>query len=149
MKIDIKEFFEVRNSMIMMKFAFGVIFMRPPFSKWLPTKSSNYQWSPISMKIDISGVFWSEKLVGNDETCNHISEFWYGSRLGISVFAPKHNQTSLLLLFSFLSFRGTWTCPRQISGTTVQLCGKGGQSHILRGSKGMGVTIESYWKGAI
>jgi hypothetical protein len=24
-----------------------------------------------------------------------------------------------------------------------QLCGKGGQSHILRGSKGVGVTIES------
>jgi hypothetical protein len=30
-----------------------VIFMMPPFSKWLPTKSSNCQWSPISMKIDI------------------------------------------------------------------------------------------------
>jgi hypothetical protein len=26
------------------------------------------------------------------------------------------------------------------------LCGKGGQSHILRGSKGVGVTIESYGK---
>jgi hypothetical protein len=25
----------------MMKFAFRVIFTRPPFSKWLPTKSSN------------------------------------------------------------------------------------------------------------
>jgi hypothetical protein len=25
-------------------------------------------------------------------------------------------------------------------------CGKGGQSHILRGSKGVGVTIESYGK---
>ena len=29
---------------------------------------------------------------------------------------------------------------------SFQLCGKGGQSHILRGSKGMGVTIESYGK---
>jgi hypothetical protein len=36
-----------------MKFAFRVIFTRPPFSKWLPTKSSNCQWSLISMKIDI------------------------------------------------------------------------------------------------
>jgi hypothetical protein len=26
----------------------------------------------------------------------------------------------------------------------ADLCGKGGQSHILRGSKGVGVTIESY-----
>ena len=26
------------------------------------------------------------------------------------------------------------------------LCSKGGQSHILRGSKGVGVTIESYGK---
>jgi hypothetical protein len=30
---------------------------------------------------------------------------------------------------------------------SFQLCGKGGQSHILRGSKGVGVTIiESYGK---
>jgi hypothetical protein len=25
-------------------------------------------------------------------------------------------------------------------------CGQEGQSHILRGSKGVGVTIKSYWK---
>jgi hypothetical protein len=43
--------------MVMMKFAFRVILMGPPFSKWLPTKSSNCQWSPISMKIDISQYF--------------------------------------------------------------------------------------------
>jgi hypothetical protein len=30
------------------------------------------------------GVSWSEELVG---------EFWYGGRLGTSVFASKHNQT--------------------------------------------------------
>ena len=29
---------------------------------------------------------------------------------------------------------------------SFQLCGKGGQSNILRGSKGVGVTIESYGK---
>ena len=29
---------------------------------------------------------------------------------------------------------------------SFQLCGKEGQSHILRGSKGVGVTIESYGK---
>jgi hypothetical protein len=27
-----------------------------------------------------------------------------------------------------------------------QICGKGGQSHIFGGSKGVGVTIESYGK---
>jgi hypothetical protein len=27
-----------------------------------------------------------------------------------------------------------------------QLCGKGGESHILRGSNGVGFTIESYGK---
>ena len=27
-----------------------------------------------------------------------------------------------------------------------QICSKGGQSHIFRGSKGVGVTIESYGK---
>jgi hypothetical protein len=46
-------YFEVRNWLVMMKFAFRVIFTRPPISKWLPTKSSNCQRSPISMKIDI------------------------------------------------------------------------------------------------
>ena len=45
------------------------------------------------------GVFWSEELVGSDETCIHMPEFWYGGRLGTSVFASKHNQTSLLLFF--------------------------------------------------
>jgi hypothetical protein len=30
--------------------------------------------------------------------------------------------------------------------SSVQLCGKGGQSHILRGSNGVGVTVESYGK---
>ena len=39
------------------------------------------------------GVFWSEILVGNDETCIHMPKFWYGGRLGTSVFAFKHNQT--------------------------------------------------------
>jgi hypothetical protein len=41
-------------------------------------------------------VFWSEELVGNDETCIHMPELWYGGRLGTSVYASKHNQTSLL-----------------------------------------------------
>jgi hypothetical protein len=50
------------------------------------------------------GVFWSEELVGNDETCIHMPEFWYGGRLGTSVFASKHNQTLLLLLLFFLFF---------------------------------------------
>jgi hypothetical protein len=50
------------------------------------------------------GVFWSEELVGNDETCIHMPEFWYGGRLGTSVFASKQNQTSLLLLNSQAKF---------------------------------------------
>jgi hypothetical protein len=37
----------VTNSLVMMKFAFIIIFTRSPFSKWLPTKSSNCQWCPI------------------------------------------------------------------------------------------------------
>ena len=39
------------------------------------------------------GVFSSEELVGNDETCIHMPEFWYGGRLENSVFASKYNQT--------------------------------------------------------
>jgi hypothetical protein len=37
-------------------------------------------------------------------------------------------------------FHETWWSYRYM------FCGKGGQSHILRGSKGVGVTIESYGK---
>jgi len=48
------------------------------------------------------GVFWSEELVGNNETCIHMPEFWYGGRLGTSVFASKHNQTSLCIAFIML-----------------------------------------------
>ena len=42
-------------------------------------------------------------------------------------------------------FHETWWSYRYIFlvGLSFQLCGKGGQSHILRGSKGVGVTIES------
>ena len=50
----------------------------------------------------------------------------------------------IIILVILLSFRAPWTCPRQISGTTGQnfmICGKGGQSHIFGGSKGVGVTI--------
>ena len=50
------------------------------------------------------GVYWSEELVGNDETCIHMPEFWYGGRLGTSVFASKHNKTYLLLLLLLLLF---------------------------------------------
>ena len=66
------------------------------------------------------GVFWCAKWDGNDETCIHIPEFWYGGRLGTSAFASKHNQTSLLLLLLlliFLFFFSPWTCPTKFSET--------------------------------
>ena len=69
MKIDIKEYFEVRNLLVMIKFAFRAISTRPPFSKWLPKKSSNCQWSDFNENWYL-GVFWSEELVGNDEICS-------------------------------------------------------------------------------
>jgi hypothetical protein len=53
----------------MIKIAFGVIFTMPPSPKWPPTKSRNCYWSPISRKIDILGVIWSEELIGNNESC--------------------------------------------------------------------------------
>jgi uncharacterized membrane protein len=52
------------------------------------------------------------------------------------VFAPF---LIIIIIIIILSFRAPWTCPWQI-------CGKGGQSHIFGGSKGVGVTIESYGK---
>jgi hypothetical protein len=77
--------FEVRNSLVMMKFAFRVISTRPPFSKWLPTNRQivnglRFQWKFISRSILKWGIGWCP-------------EFWYGGRLGTSVFASKHNQT--------------------------------------------------------
>jgi hypothetical protein len=50
------------------------------------------------------GVFWSEELVGNDETCIHMPEFWYGGRLGTSVFASKHNQTSFCIVLYLIVY---------------------------------------------
>ena len=47
----------------MIKFALRVISTRPPFSKWLPKKSSNCQWSDFNENWYL-GVFWSEELVG-------------------------------------------------------------------------------------
>ena len=49
-------YFEVRNWLIMMKFAFRVIFTRPPISKWLPTNRQivnglRFQWKLISKII--------------------------------------------------------------------------------------------------
>ena len=75
----------MRNSLVIMKFALRVIFTRPPFSKWLPTKSSNCQWSPISMNIDIKEYF---------EVRNWLVMMNFAS----SVFASIYNQTSLLFL---------------------------------------------------
>jgi hypothetical protein len=39
-----------------------------------------------------------------------------------------------------------WSYGYMLLVSSVQLCGKGGQSHILRGSNGVGVTVESYGK---
>ena len=47
---------------------------------------------------------------------------------------------------STADLRNYWTEFHEIWRSYSQLCGKGGQSHILRGSKGVGVTIESYGK---
>jgi hypothetical protein len=45
-------------------------------------------------------------------------------------------------------FHETWWSYRYmfLVDPKVQICGKGGQSHIFGGSKGVGVTIESYGK---
>ena len=84
---------EVRNLLVMMKFAFRVIFKRPPFSKWLPTKSSNCQWSPISMKIDIWEYFEARNWLVMMKLASTCPNSDIEGRLGTSVFASKHNQT--------------------------------------------------------
>ena len=66
------------------------------------------------------GVFWSEELVGNDETCIHMPEFWYGGRLGISVFASKHNQTSLCI--AFIMLRCLWIVHSWLPSLTYFTC---------------------------
>jgi hypothetical protein len=46
-------------------------------------------------------------------------------------------------------FHDTWWSYRYmflVDPKVYIICGKGGQSHIFRGSKGVGVTIESYGK---
>jgi hypothetical protein len=53
----------------------------------------------LSMVSDLNenwylGVFWSKELVGNDGPFIYMPEFWYGDRLGTSMFTSKHNQIS-------------------------------------------------------
>jgi hypothetical protein len=67
------------------------------------------------------GVSWSEELVGNDETCIHMPEFWYGGRLGTSVFASKHNQTSLCI--AFIVLRCLWIVHSWLPSLTYFTCG--------------------------
>ena len=74
-------YFEVRNWLVMMKFAFRVIYTRPLFSKWLPTNRQIvnglwFKWKLISRSILKWGIGWWP-------------EFWYGGCL----------QTCLLLRF--------------------------------------------------
>jgi hypothetical protein len=77
--------FEVRNSLVMMKFAFRIIFTRPPFSKWLPTNRQivnflRFQWKLISRSIfEVRNWLMPWILI------------W--GRFGTSVFAFKHIQT--------------------------------------------------------
>jgi hypothetical protein len=67
------------------------------------------------------GVSWSEELVGNDETCIHMPEFWYGGRLGTSVFASKHNQTSLCI--AFIVLRCLWIVHSWLPSLAYFTCG--------------------------
>ena len=49
--------------------------------------------------------FYYEELVGNYETCIHMPKFWYGGRLGTSVFASKPRYSYYYYSSSFfLSF---------------------------------------------
>ena len=97
-QIDIQEYFEMRNWLGMMKFAFRVFSKRPPFSKWLPTKWSNCQWSPISMKIDIQEYFEERNSLVMMKLAPTCPKSDMEGRLGTSVFASIHNQISLLFL---------------------------------------------------
>jgi hypothetical protein len=58
---------------------------------------STFLWSLVKIGSSVFENFVgqnrSEKKRGNDETCIRMPEFWYGGRLGTSVFASKHNQT--------------------------------------------------------
>ena len=80
---------KIKNPPIWTKFGFQVGY---DVANWYPSLVVK-----LSMVSDFNanwylGVFWSEEIIGNDETCIHMPEFWCGGRLGTSVFASKHNQ---------------------------------------------------------
>ena len=106
----------------MMKFAFRVIFTRPPFSKWLPTKSSNCQWSDFNENWYL-GVFWSEELVDalNSDMgvvwellCLHPNTikpsyyYYYYSSSSSSRRVIVRPNSQRLMIRSLLSFTGRW-----------------------------------------
>jgi hypothetical protein len=79
-----------KNPPIGKKFGFQVDY---DVANWYPSLVVKLSIVSDFNEIWYLGVFWSEELVGNDETCIHMPKFWYGGRLGTSVFASKHNQT--------------------------------------------------------
>ena len=121
--------------MVMMKFAFRVIFMRPPFSKWLPTKSSNCQWSPISIKIDISEYFEVRNwlvMMKLASTCpnSDMGVVWGLLCLHPNTIKPRYYYYSPFFLS--VAHEHVHSRSQELLDSFVV---KGGQSHILRGSK--------------
>ena len=64
------------------------------------------------------------------------SASWYIS-FELSGLLAEYPISTLTIVFMHVTY---------ISTKSFQVCGKGDQSHIFRGSKGVGVTIESYGK---
>ena len=78
------------------------------------------------------------------ETYCFCSVSYYYSYSSLSFFAWTMNLSTADLRKYWTEFHETWWSYRYMYMFLVfsfELCGKGGQSHILRGSKGVGVTI--------
>ena len=74
--------------------------------------------------------------------CSVSYYYYYYSYSSLSPFFPR------TMNLPTADLRNYWTEFHEAlwSYRYMLLCGKGGQSHILRGSKGVGVNIESYGK---
>jgi hypothetical protein len=98
---------------------------RSPFSKWPPQYCTN---SSLSDFNDISWqTFWKCRITPLIVTYHYV-KFYVSIIIDLEVININVRNFNFPIGLSF------------------QLCGIGGQSHILRASKGVGVTIESYGK---
>jgi hypothetical protein len=93
---------KMQNPPIGTKFGFQVDY---GVANWYPSLVVKLSMVSDFNKHWYLGVFWSEELVGNDETCIHMPEFWYRVAWGLLCLHPNTIEPSYYYYSSSSSSR--------------------------------------------